>query len=65
LFFFVYCSGVISVNIIRDSEVEAMVKELTQPLFPAAGIDDNRVKVFTINGSSINAFVIENNSIFR
>ena len=53
------------VNIVIDSEVEAMMKELTHPLFSAAGIDDNRVKVFIINDSSINAFVIDNNTIFR
>jgi predicted Zn-dependent protease len=63
--FFVYCSGAFSVDIITDGEVEAMMKELAQPLFSAAGIDENRVKVFIINGSSINAFVTDNNSIFR
>jgi len=60
----VYCSGAFSVGIITDGEVEAMMKELAQPLFSAAGIDENGVKVFIINGSSINAFVTDNNSIF-
>ncbi|APR99156.1 M48 family metalloprotease [Wolbachia endosymbiont of Folsomia candida] len=64
LFFFAYCDSAYSVNIIRDSEVEAMVKELAQPLFSAAGIDSDRMKVFIINDNSINAFVINNNSIF-
>jgi len=64
LFFFIYCSSAYSVNVIRDSEVEAVVKELAQPLFSAAGIDSDRIKVFIINDNSINAFVIDNNSIF-
>ncbi|MDM8334979.1 M48 family metalloprotease [Wolbachia pipientis] len=63
LFFFAYCNSAYSVNVIRDSEVEAMVKELAQPLFSAAGIGGDRIKVFIINDNSINAFVI-NNSIF-
>ncbi|NSM56505.1 M48 family metalloprotease [Wolbachia endosymbiont of Atemnus politus] len=64
LFFFAYCNSAYSVSVIRDSEVEVVVKELAQPLFSAAGIDGNRIKVFIINDSSINAFVIDNNSIF-
>jgi predicted Zn-dependent protease len=51
LFFFVYFSSAFSVNTIRDSEAEAVMKELAQPLFSAAGIDDNRVNVFVINDS--------------
>lgn len=39
LFFFAYCNNAYSINIIRDSEVEAIVKELAQPLFSAADID--------------------------
>ncbi len=38
LFFFAYYNNAYSINIIRDSEVEAIVKELAQPLFSAAGI---------------------------
>ncbi|MDG7057039.1 MAG: M48 family metalloprotease [Wolbachia endosymbiont of Penenirmus auritus] len=64
LLFFIYCSSAYSVNVIRDSEVEAVVKELAQPLFSAAGIDSDRIKVFIISDNSINAFVIDNNSIF-
>lgn len=64
LFFFAYCNSAYSVSVIRDSEVEVMVKELAQPLFSAAGIDGSRIKVFIINDNSINAFVIDNNSIF-
>ncbi|MCA4775339.1 M48 family metalloprotease, partial [Wolbachia endosymbiont of Mansonella ozzardi] len=64
LLFFIYCSSAYSINVIRDSEVEVVVKELAQPLFSAAGIDSDRIKVFIINDNSINAFVIDNNSIF-
>jgi predicted Zn-dependent protease len=64
LFFFVHCNNTYSTNIIRDSEIEAVVKELAQPLFAAADIDSDRMKVFIINDNSINAFVINNNSIF-
>ena len=63
LFFFVYCNSAYSVSIIRD-EVEAVVKDLAQPLFSAAGIDNDKIKVFIVDDRSINAFVINNNSIF-
>ncbi|MFP3036041.1 MAG: M48 family metalloprotease [Wolbachia sp.] len=64
LLFFIYCSSAYSVNVIRDSEVEAVVKELAQPLFSAAGIDSDRIKVFIISDNSINAFIIDSNNIF-
>lgn len=64
LLFFAYFNSAYSVGIIRDSEVEAIVKELAQPLFSAANIDGERIKVFIINDNSINAFVANNNSIF-
>ncbi|QKX02289.1 M48 family metalloprotease [Wolbachia endosymbiont of Dirofilaria (Dirofilaria) immitis] len=64
LLFFVYYNNTYSINIIGDSEVEAMVKELAQPLFSAAGVDSDQVKVFVVNDDSINAFIIDNNNIF-
>ncbi|MGL9732964.1 MAG: M48 family metalloprotease [Wolbachia sp.] len=64
LLFFIYCDSAYSVNVIRDSEVEVVIKELAQPLFSAAGIDSDRIKIFIVNDNSINAFVIDNNSIF-
>ncbi len=64
LFFLAYYNNAYSINIIRDSEVEAIVKELAQPLFSAADVDHEQIKVFIINDNSINAFVINNNSIF-
>ncbi|NUY39579.1 M48 family metalloprotease [Wolbachia endosymbiont of Litomosoides brasiliensis] len=63
LFFLVYCNSACSINV-RDSEVEAVVKELAHPLFSAADIDDGRIKIFVIYDDSINAFVVSNNSIF-
>ncbi|QKX01352.1 M48 family metalloprotease [Wolbachia endosymbiont of Dipetalonema caudispina] len=61
LLFFTYCDNIYSASVIGDSEVEAMVKELAQPLFSAAGIDGDQIKVFIINDHSVNAFVINNN----
>jgi predicted Zn-dependent protease len=60
-----YFSEAFSVNANRDSKVEAMMKELAQLLFSAADIDDNGVTVFAINDTLINAYAIDNNSIFR
>lgn len=64
LSFFVCSRNAYSTGIIRDSEVEAVVKDLAQPLFYAAGLDGSRINVFIVNDNSINAFVLNNNSIF-
>lgn len=62
--FFLYNNDAYCVSIIRDTEVEAVVKELAKPLFSAAGIDYKQIKIFVINDNSVNAFVINNDSIF-
>ncbi|MDN5248033.1 MAG: M48 family metalloprotease [Wolbachia endosymbiont of Tyrophagus putrescentiae] len=64
LFCFIYCDDAYSTSIIRDSEVEAIVKELARPLFHAAGLDDKKIKVLIVRDNSINAFVVNNESIF-
>jgi predicted Zn-dependent protease len=53
-----------SINVIRDSEVEVIIKDLVQPLFNAAGVDSKQIKIFVINDNSVNAFVIDNKNIF-
>ena len=44
-------------QVLRDSETEALFRDLTTPLAKAAGLDPANVKVVLIRDDSINAFV--------
>ena len=50
--------------IIRDTEIENILKEWTAPLFKAAGIDQNGVNMVLVQDSQINAFVSGGANIF-
>jgi predicted Zn-dependent protease len=45
------------ISFIRDAEVEATIRAFATPLFTAAGLDPNAIRVHLINDSSLNAFV--------
>ena len=45
--------------IIRDAEVEQLLKEYTQPILRVAGLAQQNVQVVIINDRSFNAFVAE------
>ncbi|GHM57863.1 MAG: peptidase M48 [Candidatus Mesenet longicola] len=53
-----------AIQLIRDSEAESIIRELTVPLFKAANVDSNLVKVFIVDDKALNAYVIDNNNIF-
>jgi predicted Zn-dependent protease len=50
--------------IIRDAEIEQLLKEYTQPLLKAAGLTQQNVRVVIINDRSFNAFVADGRRIF-
>ncbi len=45
--------------LIRDSEVEALLKDYTAPLFKAAGLGKGAVDVYIVNDQRFNAFVTD------
>lgn len=51
------------VNIIRDAEIESMIKEFAAPLLKAAGLREVP-KVYLVADRRFNAFVIEDGSMF-
>ena len=51
------------IRIIRDAEIETMIRDFATPLFKAAGIQ-YRPKVYIVSDRAFNAFVIEDGSIF-
>ncbi len=50
--------------LIRDAEIEGLLRLYTKPVFQAAGINPGAVKVYVINEPSINAFVAGGQRIF-
>jgi len=50
--------------LIRDAEIEGLMRLYTRPIFRAAGLNPKSVSVYLINQSSINAFVAGGQRIF-
>ncbi len=49
---------------IRDAEIEGLLRQFARPIFKAAGINDASVSVYLIGDDSINAFVAGGQRIF-
>ncbi len=50
--------------IIRDAEIEQLLKEYTQPILRVAGLTQQNISVVIINDRSFNAFVADGRRIF-
>jgi len=50
--------------VIRDAEIEQLLREYTQPILQAAGLARQNVRVVIINDRSFNAFVADGRRIF-
>jgi predicted Zn-dependent protease len=50
--------------IVRDSEIEQLLRDYTAPILRAAGLAQQNVKVVLINDRSFNAFVMDGRHIF-
>ena len=53
-----------SLPIIRDAEIEGLLRLYTKPIFIAAGLNPKAVKVYVLNDRHINAFVAGGQRIF-
>ena len=51
-------------TIIRDTEIEDMLKEWSAPIFQAAGLSPDGVNIIIVQNSSVNAFVAGGANIF-
>jgi predicted Zn-dependent protease len=51
-------------SILRDAETEAFLREISYPIFAAAGLNPQSVRLYLLNESSINAFVTGGQNIF-
>ena len=51
-----------SYMIFRDSEVESVIKKMAVPIFVAAKINPEAVRVFIVDDKMVNAYVTGNNN---
>lgn len=52
------------ISLIRDTEVEAIIRALATPLWKAAGLEPSSVHIILVNDRSLNAFVAEGQNLF-
>src|SRR5713101_594540 len=50
--------------VVRDAEIEQLLREYTQPILQAAGLSKQNIQVVIINDRSFNAFVADGRRIF-
>jgi predicted Zn-dependent protease len=50
--------------LIRDAEIEQLLRDYTQPILRAAGLSKQNIRVIIINDRSFNAFVMDGQRIF-
>ena len=51
-------------SIIRDSEIEAILRDITEPIFKVAGLDPKSLNLYVVATSEVNAAASLENSIF-
>ena len=51
-------------RLVRDAEIETTIRIYATPLFQAAGISPQSVRIFLVNDDSLNAFVTSGNRMF-
>ncbi len=59
-----HAQGSRSLPIIRDTEIENLLRDYARPILKVAGLAKNNVKVVVINSRSFNAFVMDGRHIF-
>lgn len=52
------------ISLIRDSEIERIIRTLATPIFKAAGLHPGDVKIYLVNDNTLNAFVAGGQNIF-
>jgi predicted Zn-dependent protease len=57
-------SPAVAQGLIRDAEIEADLRQITDPIFSAAGLDPASVRVFMLNDPNLNAFVAGGQNMF-
>ncbi len=61
---FAFPTSVQAMGLIRDAETEYLMREFSDPIFKAAGLDPKAVKIHLVNNNSLNAFVAGGQRMF-
>ena len=59
-----FATGAEARSLIRDAEIERTLKQMSAPIFQAAGLPPQTVELYIINDRSLNAFVTGGRRIF-
>ena len=51
-------------GLIRDAETESLIREYARPIFSAAGLGSQNIKIHLVNDKSFNAFVVDGQNMF-
>ncbi len=60
----VLSSHALAGGLIRDAETEKLIRDYARPIFKAAGLSGQNVKIHIIGSGSFNAFVIDGQNMF-
>jgi len=58
------CRPVAAQSVLRDAETEALLHDMATPLIKAAGLDPRNVDVVLVGDNSINAFVMDGQTVY-
>ena len=59
-----YAAPAYAQSLLRDTEIEEVLNEYTDPILRAAGLNPASVDLFIVNDPSLNAFVTRGQNIF-
>lgn len=51
-------------SIVRDAEIEQLLRDYARPIFKAAGLNATRTRIVLINDRAFNAFVVDGKRVF-
>ena len=60
----VLCSSAHARGIIRDAETEALIRDYAKPIFRAAGVGSQNIRIHIVNDRNFNAFVVDGHNMF-
>jgi predicted Zn-dependent protease len=64
IFIFVLGGSAMAAPIIRDAEIESVLRDITDPIFKAANLSPNSITVYIASDTAINAYVAGGNNMF-
>jgi predicted Zn-dependent protease len=64
IFILLFATQAQAVSIIRDAEIENLLRDISTPIFQAANLNPNSIKIYIVNDPDINAYVSGGSNIF-